>query len=40
MGSNKITNKKLHDINSDLIAYGEKIQEYKQKKDNTYHTGL
>ena len=28
----KTTSKKLHDIISDLIAYGEKIQEYKQKK--------
>lgn len=26
------TSKKIHDIISDLIAYGEKIQEYKQKK--------
>ncbi len=27
----KITSKKLHEIVGDLIAYGEKIQEYKQK---------
>jgi DNA excision repair protein ERCC-2 len=27
----KITSKTLHDIVSDLIAYGEKIQEYRQK---------
>jgi len=27
----KITSKKLHDIIGDLIAYGEKIQEYRQK---------
>jgi len=27
-----ITSKKLHDIIGDLIAYGEKIQEYRQKK--------
>jgi len=28
----KITSKKLNDIINDLIAYGEKIQEYKQKQ--------
>jgi len=28
----KITSKTLHDIIGDLIAYGEKIQEYKQKE--------
>jgi len=28
----KITSKTLHDIISDLIAFGEKIQEYKQKE--------
>jgi len=28
----KTTSKKFYDITSDLIAYGEKIQEYKQKK--------
>jgi DNA excision repair protein ERCC-2 len=28
----KITSKKLHDIIGDLIAYGEKIQEYRQKE--------
>lgn len=28
----KITSKTLHDIVSDLIAYGEKIQEYRQKE--------
>jgi DNA excision repair protein ERCC-2 len=28
----KITSKKLQDIVNDLIAYGEKIQEYKQKR--------
>ena len=29
----KITSKTLHDITDDLIAYGEKIQEYRQKED-------
>ena len=29
----RITSNKLQKINNDLIAYGEKIQEYKQKKD-------
>ena len=28
----KITSKRLHDIISDLIAFGEKIQEYRQKE--------
>lgn len=28
----KITSKKLHDIISDLMAYGEKIQEYREKE--------
>jgi DNA excision repair protein ERCC-2 len=28
----KITSKKLHDIIGDLIAYGEKIQEYREKE--------
>jgi len=28
-----VTSKTLHDIISDLIAYGEKIQEYRQKED-------
>ena len=29
----KIISKTLHDITDDLIAYGEKIQEYRQKED-------
>ena len=29
----KITSKTLHEIVSDLMAYGEKIQEYRQKED-------
>ena len=29
----KITSKKLHEIIGNLIAYGEKIQEYRQKED-------
>lgn len=29
----KISQKKIHDIIEDLIAYGEKIQEYKQKQN-------
>ena len=29
----KITSKKLHEIIDNLIAYGEKIQEYRQKED-------
>jgi len=29
----KITSKTLHDIIGDLMAYGEKIQEYRQKED-------
>ncbi len=28
----KITNKTFHDITNDLVAYGEKIQEYRQKE--------
>jgi DNA excision repair protein ERCC-2 len=32
IGRLKITSKNLHDIISDVIAYGEKIQEYRQKE--------
>jgi DNA excision repair protein ERCC-2 len=32
LGRLKITSKTLHDIIGDLIAYGEKIQEYRQKE--------